>query len=184
MAFNVAKTMEAQKSNIILPVSIQPTAWRVEIDEFLADTKMTNLFLLALDKMQQAGLGMLGAEDLERKQKSGPSPLNDKDKVDWWSYYNLSGRPILSEYRHIISPRVGIHGYPQENWNGVKARLPIEYVDDGGKDSYCRHGSIVFPTWHRAYIYQFEVIPNSFLKSRFDTFGSIGPRSIKHKDLV
>ena len=184
MAVNIAKTMEAQKLNNVLPVSIQPTAWRVEIDEFLADTKMTNLFLLALDGMQQAGLGMLGAEEVERKQKTSVSPLNDKDKVDWWTYYNLSGRPLFSDYTHMISLPVGIHGYPLENWNGVKARMPVEYEDGRYKNYFCRHGSIVFPTWHRAYIYQFEVIPSSFLKSRFGTFKSLGPRSIKHKDLI
>ena len=81
MAVNIAKTMEAQKSNIVLPVFIQPTAWRVEVDEFLADTKMTNLFLLALEKMQKDGLGMLDAKELKIKEaKLGP--LQDNDKVD------------------------------------------------------------------------------------------------------
>ena len=95
MAASVNKLKDAQDKNIILPVSIRPTAWRVEIDEFLADTKMTNLFLLALDKMQQASLGMLGAEELEKKKRMSPGPLEAKDKVDWWTYYNLSGRPTL-----------------------------------------------------------------------------------------
>ena len=39
MAAKAVKTMEAQKSNIVLPVSIQPTAWRLEIDEFLTDAR-------------------------------------------------------------------------------------------------------------------------------------------------
>ena len=88
MAVNIVKTVEAQKSNVVLPVSIQPTAWRVEIDEFLADTKMTNLFLLAL---QKDGLGMLDAKELETKE-AGLGPLQAKDKVNWWTFYNLSGR--------------------------------------------------------------------------------------------
>ncbi len=95
MAASTVKTMEAQKENHILPVSIQPTAWRVEIDEFLADTKMTNLFLLALEKMQKDGLGMLDARELEMKQASH-GPLEDKDKVNWWTFYNLSGRITVS----------------------------------------------------------------------------------------
>ncbi|KAL2047685.1 hypothetical protein N7G274_000727 [Stereocaulon virgatum] len=54
-----AKTIEAQEKNVVLPISVQPTAWRVEIDEFLAETKMTNLFLLTLQKMQTDGIGTL-----------------------------------------------------------------------------------------------------------------------------
>ena len=95
MAVNIAKTIVAQKDNIVLPVSIRPAAWRVEIDEFLADTKMTNLFLLALEKMQKDGLGMLDAKDLEMKQQAH-GPLEDKDKVNWWTFYNLSGRFSVS----------------------------------------------------------------------------------------
>ncbi len=95
MAAKIAKTMEAQKDNIVFPVSIQPTAWRLEIDEFLADTKMTNLFLLALEKMQKDGLGMLDAKELEMK-KAGLGPLEDKEKVNWWTFYNLSGRSTVS----------------------------------------------------------------------------------------
>ena len=80
MAVNIAKTIVAQKDNLVLPVSTHPAAWRVEIDEFLSDTKMTNLFLLALEKMQKDGLGMLDA----------------KDKVNWWTFYNLSGKLTAS----------------------------------------------------------------------------------------
>lgn len=84
--------MEAQKNNIVLPVSVKLNSWRVEIDEFLADTKMTNLFLLALEKLQKDGLGMLDAKELEMKE-AGIGPLKDHDKVNWWTYYNLSGKP-------------------------------------------------------------------------------------------
>ena len=105
MAAKTVKTMEAQKSNIVLPVSIQPTAWRLEIDEFLADTKMTNLFLLALEKMQMEGLGMLNAKELEIKT-AGLGPLEDKDKVNWWTFYNLSGRFTASQlYTQNLNPR-------------------------------------------------------------------------------
>lgn len=69
------QTIEAQKNNVVLPVPFQPKSWRVEIDEFLADTRMTNLFLLALEQMQNDGLGT----------------LDDKGNVNWWTFYNLSG---------------------------------------------------------------------------------------------
>ena len=42
--------------------------------------------------------------------------------------------------------------------------MPTEYKENYGK-GYCRHGSIVFPTWHRAYIYQFEVIAIALLEA-------------------
>lgn len=47
---------------------------RKEIDEFIDDNDMTNLFLIALSEMQQ--------EDPERKK--------DKNE-DWWTYYSLAG---------------------------------------------------------------------------------------------
>ena len=119
MAPSIVKTMEEQKNNIVLPVSTQPTAWRVEIDEFLADTKMTNLFLLALDKMQQAGLGMRGAEELQRKQENVLSPLEDKDKVDWWTFYNLAGKStLLWLYIHDLTS----HRYPWLSQGGLAWR--------------------------------------------------------------
>lgn len=63
-------------------------------------------------------------------------------------------------------PFTGIHGHPLENWNGEDKRLPVEYdVVDWGKNAFCRHGSVVFPTWHRAYIYQFEVIAKTPLNT-------------------
>ena len=51
---------------------LDPTSKRIEIDEFIADPVMTNLFLLALRSMQ-----------LQTIQK-----IEDED---WFSFYNLSG---------------------------------------------------------------------------------------------
>ena len=126
MAVNIVKTVEAQKSNVVLPVSIQPTAWRVEIDEFLADTKMTNLFLLALEKMQKDGLGMLDAKELETKE-AGLGPLQAKDKVNWWTFYNLSGRftvamlytQNLDSGRHSQQPPRGLERRHNQDANRV-----------------------------------------------------------------
>lgn len=56
---------------------------------------MINLFLLALEKMQKDGLGMLNAKELEMK-KAGLGPLEDKDKVNWSIFYSLSGRFTVS----------------------------------------------------------------------------------------
>ena len=51
---------------------------RMEIDEFVQDDAMTNLFLLALAEMQQ--------EDPDKVTADHPE--------DWWTFYSLSG-PIL-----------------------------------------------------------------------------------------
>ena len=60
--------------------AIVPDALRIrmEIDEFVQDDAMTNLFLLALAEMQQ--------EDPEKDSTKHPE--------DWWTFYSLSG-PIL-----------------------------------------------------------------------------------------
>jgi hypothetical protein len=50
-----------------------------------------------------------------------------------------------------------IHGEPYASWNDA----PRFFYDleTGKKDTpgYCRHGSTLFPTWHRAYLALFEV---------------------------
>ena len=65
----------AQDDNIIQPlIQINPKAFRLEIDEFLADNAMTNLFLLALEAMQQNSLA-----------------TPESGKPNWWSFYSLGG---------------------------------------------------------------------------------------------
>eukprot|EP00475_Leptophrys_vorax_P038915 TRINITY_DN694_c0_g3_i1.p1 TRINITY_DN694_c0_g3~~TRINITY_DN694_c0_g3_i1.p1 ORF type:complete len:602 (-),score=154.35 TRINITY_DN694_c0_g3_i1:87-1892(-) len=44
----------------------------------------------------------------------------------------------------------GIHGAPYEVYDGVRA--PPEQVENEDWRGYCTHGSILFPTWHRAYM--------------------------------
>ena len=70
---------EAQKHNYVAAMEPSPAKARVEIDEFLDDNAMTNLFLLALAEMQK--------EDPEKRQANGTE--------DWWTFYSLSGSPIL-----------------------------------------------------------------------------------------
>lgn len=48
---------------------------RKEIDEFIDDNDMTNLFLIALLEMQQ--------EDRKKKATDGTE--------DWWTFYSLAG---------------------------------------------------------------------------------------------
>lgn len=58
-----------------LPGLINPAARRIEIDEFIPDHAMTNLFLLALREMQDQPL----------------KALSDMKEDDWFNYYNLAG---------------------------------------------------------------------------------------------
>ena len=47
---------------------------RVEIEEFLGDNDMTNLFLIALSEIQ----------------KEDPGKKTEKNSQDWWTFYSLS----------------------------------------------------------------------------------------------
>ena len=71
--------MAATKGDYIpaftLKSPLDSSAKRVEIDEFVADDAMLNLFLLALEDMQNMKF----------------SPLSGISEEEWFSYYNLSG---------------------------------------------------------------------------------------------
>ena len=110
----------------VVHLSADTESWRLEIDELMSDPAMTNLFLLALAKMQ------------DTKQIS-----NGKDE-NWLSFYNLAS----------------IHGNPKERWNNI----PTEDEDPNDETGfwYCAHGTVIFPTFHRAYMMAFEVkIPHT-----------------------
>jgi hypothetical protein len=92
--------------------------YRLEIDEFMADNAMVNLFLLALSELQKNSLREING------------------KPNWLNYYALAG----------------IHGQPQEEWNGFK---------NDRNYGYCNHSEDTFPTWHRPYMMLYEVF--SFL---------------------
>ena len=67
-----AKT--AQEQNYVKFIAPSDTRWRVEIDEFLGDNELTNLFLLALAEMY--------------KEDSTVSGKNE----NWWTNYSLSSK--------------------------------------------------------------------------------------------
>lgn len=55
--------------------------FRVEIDEFLSNNAMTNLFLIALRELQKKSL----------------EPLKENDP-NWLNFYALAGKPIQCQY--------------------------------------------------------------------------------------
>ena len=73
---NRINTKEAQAKNYVLPIVPDAARARVEIEELLADNDMTNLYLLAMEAMQQ--------------EHSENSVVNGNE--DWWTFYSLAGR--------------------------------------------------------------------------------------------
>lgn len=67
---------EAQAKNLVAPIVPDASKARVEIEEFLGDNEMTNLYLLALEALQK--------EDANKSVA--------KKNEDWWTFYSLSGR--------------------------------------------------------------------------------------------
>lgn len=78
------KPAEAQAQNRVAAVLIQPHSSWVEIDGFLADAAMTNLFLIALKEIQE-------------------KPLDFKEKEDWWKFYDFAGMCMHLSFCTIIN---------------------------------------------------------------------------------
>ncbi|KAI0022596.1 hypothetical protein F4780DRAFT_185715 [Xylariomycetidae sp. FL0641] len=117
-------------------------------------------------RYDEAGLG-LRKRDLSQSVTVGSLPLVDgkpplrlevrelqKDE-DQWNLYILA----LSwmQYTDLGSPFswyqiAGIHGAPGSTWGDVEATPG----NDGA--GYCRHVSILFPTWHRPYLALYEQV--------------------------
>lgn len=67
---------DAQNNDVVAFIQPDVTRVRLEIDEFLGDNEMTNLYLLALVEMFK--------EDRTRKGET----------EDWWTFYSLSGKAL------------------------------------------------------------------------------------------
>jgi hypothetical protein len=66
---------QAQAMNFVATIVPEASRARVEIDEFIGDNEMTNLYLLALEALQK--------EDATKSVA--------KKNEDWWTFYSLSG---------------------------------------------------------------------------------------------
>ncbi|GKT42783.1 tyrosinase [Colletotrichum spaethianum] len=63
----------------------------------------------------------------------------------------------------------GIHGQPWRAWDGVtSAEFGSTRGNTDPQSGYCSHGSVVFPTWHRVYVAQFEFNFPADSKGGFD----------------
>ncbi|GKT45419.1 tyrosinase [Colletotrichum spaethianum] len=72
------------------------------------------------------------------------------------AFQSMDFRDQLSYYRIA-----GIHGLPATSWDNDP--IPIEVTNSYGEnypdhtpDFYCPHNTLIFPTWHRAYLLLFE----------------------------
>nr|OQO26612.1 hypothetical protein B0A51_06674 [Rachicladosporium sp. CCFEE 5018] len=65
----------------------------------------------------------------------GMQRFHATNQADKMSYYQIAG----------------IHGVPRQNWDNVG-----QCSSCGGTDGYCTHDSVLFPSWHRAYLALFE----------------------------
>lgn len=79
---NQINIKDAKAKNYVLPVVPHDARVRLEIDELLGDNDMMNLYLLAMEAMQQ--------EHSERSVANG--------NEDWWTFNSLAGRLASSPF--------------------------------------------------------------------------------------
>lgn len=79
---------EAQAMNFVAAMVPEASKARVEIEEFIGNNEMTNLYLLALEALQK--------EDATKSVA--------KKNEDWWTFYSLSG-----EMTNYLSGKNSIH---------------------------------------------------------------------------
>ena len=77
----IPSTVEAQKGGIVKALDPHENVYRLEIDEFVQDTPMLNLFLLALEALQD-----------NRHLKPGPNATKVEWEHYWWSFYCIAGK--------------------------------------------------------------------------------------------
>lgn len=81
---------DAQAKNFVAPIVPDASKARVEIEEFIGDNEMTNLYLLALEALQK--------EDANKSVA--------KRNEDWWTFYSLSGKlnlEILKTLSRVVT---------------------------------------------------------------------------------
>lgn len=80
------ETIRAQKSGIVRTLDPQENIYRLEIDEFIQNRPMTNLFLLALEALQD--------NRVLYQEPAGEAPSPEDQEKYWWSFYTIAGEPF------------------------------------------------------------------------------------------
>lgn len=91
-----------------------------------------------------------------------------KKNANQWNLYLLTLQAWKSQSQSDPTSYygvAGIHGVPNQEWDGVAWNSNAQ-----GAVGYCTHSSILFPTWHRAYMTLFEQQFYSVMQSVVDTF--------------
>lgn len=146
-------TLEAQAKGIVKPLDSEPLAYRLEIDEFVQNGPALNLFLLALEALQDNDI--ITKVKNAWKNKTIPQDrwlekeLANKEEY-WWSYFAIASRfGKVQGLNPRADVRLCIHGLPKQPW------IHKHYNNDDAY--YCQHGKRVFPSWHRPYVFMIEV---------------------------
>ena len=105
-----------------------------------------------LDKRQSGGVvttGVPGATHprLEIRQLQSSNPNQWTLFLLAMQQFHAQAQTSATSYYQIS----GIHGVPRQNWNGIG-----QCSTCSGADGYCTHDSVLFPSWHRAYLALFE----------------------------
>ena len=153
MASSIQELRAAQAAGLVIGTVVRPYIipdhWpRKEIDEFITDAPVCNLFLLALERLQQ---------------------MDDNDP---WSYFGIStihGRPFTAWNGITQATAIRTAQFPAwdpalfangniPNEEDIDSRLWNRSTQrEGKKDAgYCSHGSVLFPSWHRPYVTMME----------------------------
>ena len=86
-------TLDAQAKGIVKPLDPEPLAYRLEIDEFVQNGPALNLFLLALEALQDNDVITKVKDAWKNKTISQndwlEQELANKEKY-WWSYFAIA----------------------------------------------------------------------------------------------
>lgn len=83
---SVPSTIQAQKDGFVKPLDPQENAFRLEIDEFVQNRPLLNVFLLALEALQD-----------NKVLKPGPNATEEDWEKYWWSFYSIAGKSLFGQ---------------------------------------------------------------------------------------
>ncbi|KAJ6619317.1 photo-regulated tyrosinase [Mycena sp. CBHHK59/15] len=85
--------------------------------------------------------------------------INDFVKIeDQFSLYIQALQHIYGQKQQDVDSFfsiAGIHGLPYQPWDG-SGQKPVDPNDPEAWQGYCTHGNVLFPTFHRPYVFLFE----------------------------
>ncbi|KAJ6580116.1 tyrosinase [Mycena vulgaris] len=87
--------------------------------------------------------------------------INDFVKIeDQFSLYIQALQQIYGKQQPDVDSffsMAGIHGLPYQPWDSA-GEEPVDPTDPEAWQGYCTHGNVLFPTFHRPYLFLFEQV--------------------------